>query len=249
MGYQVSAFLHRGFLIDTGFPRAWPELAGYLDRNRPEGAVVTHWHEDHAGNLTGLIERGVPVSVSEETVALHRALPRVPLYRWATWGHPLPGSVDPIPADHPFELIATPGHTRDHVAVWDRSTGDLFSGDLFLGVRASLAHPDESPDDILSSVRRVLALRPARVFDAHRGAIRDPEKSFRAKADWLEETIATIRRAIAAGHPDRRIVAEVLGPEPLVTRASGGQISKANFVRALRPVAAAGAIDAPRATR
>ena len=72
-GYKVSAFLHRGILIDTGFPRARRELAMWLDRQPINGAIVTHWHEDHAGNLPLLVERDIPVSMPAATLARIRA--------------------------------------------------------------------------------------------------------------------------------------------------------------------------------
>jgi glyoxylase-like metal-dependent hydrolase (beta-lactamase superfamily II) len=233
-GYRVSAFVHRGILIDTGMPWARSALWATLQREPVSGAIVTHYHEDHAGNLSFLAERGLPITVSSDTLAAHQALRRLPLYRWLTWGPPRPTSVSPTPAEHPFELVPTPGHTADHQAVWDADAGILFSGDLFLGVKATLAHPTESPGQILTSVRRALALGPDQVFDAHRGPIRNPREALRAKAEWLEATIAAVRAAVSRGAPDRVIVNELLGGEGLTAAASRGEVSKENFVAAIR---------------
>lgn len=212
IGFRVSAFLHRGIMVDTGF-------------------VVTHFHEDHAGNLGLVTERGIPATVSAETLRRHRDLVRVPPYRWAVWGHPHVSLREPAPAEHPFQLIPTPGHTTDHVAVYDPDARVVFTGDLFLGVKAALAHADESPVDMVASLRTVLALEPKVVFDSHRGLLRDPMALLNAKADWLEATIEAIRAAHRAGKTDSAIVRELLGGEDRAAVVSFGQVSKRNFVR------------------
>jgi len=238
--FRVSAFVCRGFLIDTGFPRIRSELLAYLEREPVQGAIVTHWHEDHAGNVTALAERGVPVVVSDETLRAHRAMPTVPPYRWAIWGHPRPGSIVPRSSEHPFTLVPTPGHTDDHIAVWDAETGTLFSGDLFLGVKASFVHAEESVAALIASLERVAALGPDRMFDAHRGLVDRPVAALRAKIEWLEKTASAVRTALANGVPEGAIVAKLLGGEAPVAFFSFGQVSRRNFVRVIRADARAG---------
>ncbi len=232
-GYKVSAFVHRGILIDTGFPKAGADLARWLDRNPIAGAILTHWHEDHAGNAPLLVERGLPVSVGEATLARIRRPKPVPLYRRVVWGPPAPLGADPKPADHGFELIPTPGHTDDHLAVWDPEARIAFVGDLFLGVKAATVHPNEDPRVMIESLGRVLALEPAVVFDAHRGLLRDPKGQLGAKIRWLETTIGRIEELVRHGREPGMITREVLGPEETIAMLSRGEMSKANFVRAV----------------
>src|SRR5690349_13176530 len=78
-GFKVSAYLHRGTLIDSGFPRAKAELARWLRSHPVQGAVVTHWHEDHAGNVPLLVRSGIPVTLGADTLARVRAARRLPL--------------------------------------------------------------------------------------------------------------------------------------------------------------------------
>ncbi|MEZ4455734.1 MAG: MBL fold metallo-hydrolase [Gemmatimonadales bacterium] len=198
-GYRVAAYLHRGFLIDTGIARARSEVAAWLDGHPVRGALVTHWHEDHAGNLALVIGRGIPVAISADTLARHRALPRVPLYRWLTWGHPAPVAPDPVPLDnHPFEFVDAPGHSPDHRVVWDAADGFVFAGDLFLGVKAAVEHHDADPVAMVASLKRVIALEPAEVFCAHRGRLRIRSAYSERRPAWLEDVIGQIREALAA---------------------------------------------------
>ena len=71
VGYDVSAYLVRGVLIDTGFPHVAREFARFLDEKLQtiRGVIVTHWHEDHAGNAALVAARGLPVAIAPSTLA------------------------------------------------------------------------------------------------------------------------------------------------------------------------------------
>ena len=233
-GYEVSAYLLHGVLVDTGFPHAEAALAAALDTLRPRGAVVTHWHEDHAGNAPMLAARGLPLCMRPECEATLRTRPVVKLYRRIVWGWtPRLGAArrDFDPA--PLEILPLPGHTPDHVVVWDADRRILVSGDLFLGVKVRVAHRHEAPRRLLQSLRRAAALEPRLLLDAHRGPVRDATAALRAKIAWMEETIGAIEARRASGEARRAIARVVLGREGLVGYASGGEYSKLAFVDAV----------------
>ena len=249
-GYAVSAYLVRGLLVDTGFAGAAPHLDAWLRNARRsffhgsadglQAATVTHAHEDHSGNAGLLQHRGVPVWIAPATRAAFAALGPIPWYRRFTWGSPHPLAADAgrqsnaaavLPAG--IEVLAAPGHTPDHHVVWDSTTGTLFSGDLFLGVRVRVAHHSEEPRALVASLRRLAALDPARLFDAHRGSVPTPAAALRAKADWIEETIAEVERRAASGQSARRIRDELLGREPAEYYVSFNEYSKLQLVLAI----------------
>ena len=96
-----------------------------------------------------------------------------------------------------LECIHTPGHSTDHQVVWDPQTGTLFSGDLWLGVRARVMHSSEDPyADRRESARRAGALARRgcstriAVWSRRRGARRS-----NAKIEWLGETLGDDRAA------------------------------------------------------
>lgn len=234
-GYAVSAYAVRGILIDTGFPAVAREVAAWIDQARPAGVVLTHSHEDHAGNVELIARRGLPIAAGSATLSALRNAHKIGFYRRLLWGR-VPPLVSPI---EPFEpdglaLVPTPGHASDHMIVWDAERETLFAGDLFLSVKVRAAHPGEDLRQLVRSVRTAAALRPKRMFDAHRGLVPDPVTSLEAKADWLEETIGVIEGRIARGWSDREIARAVLGREESAYYISRGQMSKINFVRAVR---------------
>ncbi len=235
--YEVSAFLVRGVLVDIGFPRIAAEMHRFLRERQPLGVMLTHSHEDHAGNapLAALLD--LPIVASEETLRSLHTAPRIELYRRMVWGQPapLPARRHSAPFEDPaLRLIPTPGHSLDHHVVWDEESETLFGGDLFVGVKVRIAHADENPGEQVRSLRQVAALRPRRLFDAHRGLIADPAPALLAKADWMEQTVAEIERHIAAGWSDRAIAREVLGREEGVHYVSAGHYSRINLVKAVR---------------
>ena len=246
IGYSVSTYLVRGVLVDTGFHAVRHEvehLARELrERNDLRGALVTHRHEDHAGNVALLARLGLPIGLAAATLDALRMVGPIGFYRRYTWGTmPSLGEAPVTPlageelAATGLALLPTPGHSSDHHAVWDAERETLFGGDLFLGVKVRVAHPGENPRQLAESLRAAAALRPKRLFDAHRGAVLDdPTAKLLAKAAWIEETVGEIDRLVAAGWSDAAIRRRVLGREEVAGYFSRGDYSRGNFVRAVR---------------
>ena len=236
VGYSVSAYLVRGALVDCGFHAVRRELARWADEARPRGVILTHEHEDHAGNVDLLARLGIPVAAGALTLAAVRDThrPRIGFYRRWTWESmpPLSVPVAPFePAEAGLELLPSPGHSPDHHVVWDPERATLFSGDLFLGVKVRVAHHWEDPRTLVRSLRAAAALAPERLFDAHRGPVADPVATLARKADWLEETIGRIDALADRGASDAEIRDRVLGREGMEGYFSGGDYSKLNLVR------------------
>ena len=235
VGYDVSAYVLGDVLVDTGFPRGGSTLMEAVEGIRPRGVVLTHWHEDHAGNAPALAAAGVPMAMHTECEALLRERRGIRFYRRAVWGLTAPlraplQTFDPAP----LMLLEAPGHSADHLTVWDPERQILVSGDLFLGVKVRVAHEeDESPRALVASLRRAGALEPRLLLDAHRGPVRDAAAQLRAKAAWNEEMIGEIERLAATGVGAAEIVKRLFGGESLVGRVSGLEYSRRGFVRAV----------------
>lgn len=66
-----------------------------------------------------------------------------------------------------LEVIATPGHTREHVCFLSPG-GDLFTGDTILGRgTTTIFPPDGNMGDYLRSLQKLRARNPRRIFPAH----------------------------------------------------------------------------------
>jgi glyoxylase-like metal-dependent hydrolase (beta-lactamase superfamily II) len=234
VGYVVSAYVIDGVLIDTAYPNAAKELLPAVEQLALRGAIVTHWHEDHAGSVAALAERGLPMHIHPLGEAALRALEPLRYYRRYTWGRNRSLRVPLRDFDFsPLQVIATPGHTEDHIAVWHPERRILATGDLFIGVKVRVAHDQESPRDIIASLRMAMGLEPRLLLDAHRGVVRNPLPLIAAKIDWMEETIGAITVLADEGCSEREIQRRVLGREAAVGWASRGEYSKRALVRSV----------------
>lgn len=247
-GLSVFAYVVRGVLIDTGFPASWGALARYLETTRIRGVLVTHYHEDHAGNVSRLVALGARVAISDATLALIRNPDRIGLYRHITWTAMRAFSAPIVPfVDTSFELIATPGHSPDHHAVWDHETSTLFAGDLFLGVKVRIAHLHEQPRAHVAALRAMVSRAPSRVFCGHRGLLPNGMALLAAKADWMEATIEHIESRAREGRSISAIRKELFGARGLTDLFSAGDYSAENLIRAVLRESASVLPSAPRA--
>lgn len=143
--------------------------------------VATHHHADHRAGLEPLIARLGP---------LHRPVT------------PEPGTQ--IETDvGPLEVVATPGHSADHVAFWLAGDRTLFCGDLLLG-RGDTTWVGEYPGcvaDYLASLDRVEALGPRLLLPGHGPDLTHPADALaRYRAHRLQRIDHV--RAIRAADPE-----------------------------------------------
>ena len=233
-GYDVSAYSLCGVLVDTAFPGVRPEILDAARTLAPRGVVVTHWHDDHAGNVPALVAAGLSMAMHVHCEAALRRRPPIRAYRHAVWGR-TPRLTAPLMQfdTAPLQLIDTPGHTTDHIVAWDPERRIMASGDLFLGVKVRVAHSHESPARLVRSLRTVVALEPRLLLDAHRGPVFNATSALRSKIAWLDETIGRIATLAVHGVNASEIRRQVLGSEPFVGVISTGEYSKESFVHAV----------------
>ena len=238
VGYSVSAYLIRGVLIDSAFPAAEHDLLQAVRPSHVHGVLISHQHEDHAGNVEALAQLGIPMGMAEATRRAVSDPPDVRFYRRWTWGvmRPLRTALTPF-TPNDFSLIPTPGHSGDHHVIWDNTSDTVFGGDLFLGVKVKVAHPGEDIRGTVLSLRRVIAMKPRRFFDGHRGLVPDAVQSLIAKADWMEATIGRIDTLLRDGAEEPEILKRVLGADGFTGYFSGNDYSHRNFIRSVMTTA------------
>lgn len=237
--YIVQAYLVDGLLIDTGCPGTAQELLVWCREQNIQQVVNTHHHEDHSGGDFWLqAELGLPVAAPEEAVPILANFPRLEFYRRLTWGQPRNVEVEPLGTTvetdrYRFLVIPTPGHSPDHVCLFEPREGWLFSGDLFIHERARYIRKSENAREILRSLKKVLELEPRRIYCAHAGVVEDAVGAIRRKIAYWEDLAARARDLAERGLPIPEIARRLLGPETLMTHLTGGDFSKANLIASL----------------
>jgi glyoxylase-like metal-dependent hydrolase (beta-lactamase superfamily II) len=131
--------------------------------------LVTHAHPDHADGCDPIAERWPDAAFRKLPWPEQDRLQSVECMPIADGDRIAVG-------DGTLQVVHTPGHAPDHLCFFDESTGTLFSADLVVSGSSVVipASRGGSLAQYLGSLRRVLALAPARMLPAHGQTIDDP---------------------------------------------------------------------------
>lgn len=168
---------------------------------RLQTILVTHRHGDHAPAAVPLSVRTGARIFAPRGVLESEAVERVEGGERIDVGETI------------VEVIATPGHTGEHVCFLTLE-GDLFTGDTVLGAgTTAIFPPDGNMRDYIDSLRKLRARAPARIFPGH-GPVRNDAVAL------LDEYIAhrlererQVLDAIAGGAASLREMREAIYPE------------------------------------
>ncbi len=227
-------------VIDTGPANQWPAVRRFLREKPLAQALVTHYHEDHAGNLARIAREfgpGVRTLAPAATVPfLAEGFP-IERYRRVIWGSPR-GRVrpEPVPQEIPLGTgswlvpVATPGHSPDMTCYLEPNRGWLFCGDLFIATRLHYLRRGEDLAGILASLRLIQRYEFDTVFCGHRGPVRGGKEALRKKLDNVEALCRQVASLHRAGNGVREITRRLLGREGFVALFSGGRFSKRSLI-------------------
>ncbi len=170
----------------------------------PEAVCLTHAHPDHAGCAEEVaLGLGVPLVASAET------LRRLGAQRPGSERGDGPGSAraladgDRVPVDggrSHLEAVETPGHSGDHLSFLWLPSRALLTGDLVLGEGSSLiVYPDGDVGAYLTSLTRLLALRPSRLLPGHGPPVEDAMGRLAEYRRHRLDRDRQVREALGAG--------------------------------------------------
>ena len=266
-GELFTTVLYDGMAVDPGSPKMRRSLARHLRQTRPKitSVIATHAHEEHVGNLNWLSElTGAPVYVSAMTARFLTPFKKLPWVRASIIGQPpnlnqpyqLLGGVLETDSRH-LQVIPTPGHSDDHVVLYDPQERLLLAGDAFMGSYFATPNPDVDSHKWLVSLERLMELDIEILVEGH-GHIHtlrddipdfpgvvireDPKLAISQKLDymrWLREQIETgfreqlpIRVIEASCFPwGRRMSWESCATDECIRLLSLGHFSRTELIR------------------
>lgn len=237
--YFTAAYWVDGLVIDTGCMYTVGEFVAALDDLPVNRIVNTHSHEDHVAANAALHAK-----YGAEILAHAAALPiladprknRLHPYQHVLWGQPEPSSGAAVgeileTEGHRFEVIWTPGHSRDHVCLYEPATGWLFSGDTYVGGKDRALRADYNIWQIIESLKSLAGLDSSMLFPGSGTARPNPEQDLLEKIEYLEETGRRVLDLHQKGWNRRRIRRELFGPEMAIAYYTLGHFSGKNLVR------------------
>ena len=173
-------------------------IAAALDGAPLAFVLITHGHADHVAGAPALASRWPGVVV-----------------RGGGAGAPLQDDEVVAAGGSTLRAIHTPGHSLDHFCFLDKTTRDLYCGDLARigGTVVIPASRGGSLRDYLASLAKVRALAPRRLLPAHGPVVEDPAKLIdeyvahraareRQIVQAMEEGCTSVEDLVARIYPD-----------------------------------------------
>ena len=239
--YWVAAYLVDGLLVDTGCSHTAGELADFLEGKDLGLVVNTHYHEDHVGANHEIMGRfGVDIYAHPLSIPLIAERLELYPYQELVWGYPVPTAVSPVPhmvrtEHHTFQVVETPGHSADHICLFEPSRGWCFSGDLFARENPKFIRPEENIGEIIRSMRNVMELPTERLvlFTSVGKIVEDGRKALSQCIDYLMDLAARVQGFSRAGMTADEIMQREFGGEHAFAEITNGQFSTRNLVRSL----------------
>ena len=237
--YHTAAYWVDGLLIDTGCAHTASQLVLAIRHWKVAQIVNTHSHEDHVGANAELQTLfGCPVrahALALPILANPRLQPLQP-YRHLCWGRPRTSCAEALgdrveTGHHCFQVIATPGHSQDHIALFEPEQGWLFSGDAYIGGEDRALRAGYDIHGIISSLKRLSELPVTTIFSGS-GSVRtqgiQPLVDKIAYLELLGERISALH---GQGLSPRQIRGRLFGRDPFIAYFTLGHFSGNRLVR------------------
>jgi glyoxylase-like metal-dependent hydrolase (beta-lactamase superfamily II) len=243
----TTAYWVDGLLIDTGPRCAAPELLKILSQVPVNQIVVTHGHEDTIGGLEDVHGRFPHAPIYAPYRAINTIQEptrlRLQLYRRLVWGVPKAlkqvRALDDIDntlrtSTYTFRVIETPGHSRDHISLFESTQRWLFSGDAFVGGLERSWTRESDLFSVIGSLQTLVSLRPERLFPSSGEVRRTPRPELAEKIASLQRLCKEVARLDAAKMSVEEMVTCIFKGESSLRLWTGGHLSAANLVEACR---------------
>jgi glyoxylase-like metal-dependent hydrolase (beta-lactamase superfamily II) len=241
--YWTSAYLVDGVMVDTGCAHSAHELLRALSDTHLNLILNTHSHEDHIGANYGLQRErnglralvhpaGVPVLADPRTEQpLHP-------YRRVYWGYPESSIGHPVgdgeeieTGRYKFRVIHTPGHSPDHICLYEQSMGWMFTGDLFVDGRDRALRVDYDIWEIIASLKKISEFPSTTLFPGSARVREKPAEELGAKIAYLEEFGERVLTLHRAGRSVSFIVRKLCGRPMFIETFTLGHFSRRGLVR------------------
>ncbi|HLR54277.1 MAG TPA: MBL fold metallo-hydrolase [Pseudogracilibacillus sp.] len=235
----VSAFYLDGLLIDTGPFKKRSDMLALLEQWEIDHIILTHHHEDHTGLARWATHHlKIPVYMHALGVKKVRKRARLPLYRRLFWGKRPSFQAEEIgksfrTAQYTWEVIYTPGHAKDHIALYNKEKKWLFGGDLFVQATPKSAYRFESIPEMIHSLRRILSYDFDVYICSHQGILENGRAQIERKLHYLIHMQQEVLHLYNEGRTLKQIQKQLLPNKHFMHYISLFENSPKHFIRSV----------------
>jgi endoribonuclease LACTB2 len=196
--FNLEILSFRRLLIDTSDPNT-PNYVNSLEKVLKEEKsvistiIATHWHHDHIGSIQDVVKRKLvsddckiwkfPRSDAQEDYKELKFLDLVDRQEFN-----VDGGMN-------LKVFHTPGHTTDHVILFNEHSKALYAGDCILGQGTAVF---EDLFDYMKSLELILKLKPSCIYPGHADVINDPIERIQYYIDHRNQREKQIFEAITS---------------------------------------------------
>lgn len=235
---NVYSFYVDGVLIDTGSASLAAEFQSFFKTVDFDQVVLTHYHEDHTGNCRWIEENNpVPQRIHAESIEVCAKRAIYPLYREVVWGRREGFRATPLEKTFQsrtttWEVIPTPGHSKDHVAFYNRQLGAMFTGDLYVQTKTKLVLREEDIKETMASLQKLLTYDFDQVYCNHAGYLPDGKQRIADKYAYLQEIEHHVKQYKEQGYTAHEITKKMFPNRYPILQFSEGEWSADHIVNA-----------------
>lgn len=237
--YFTAAYWVDGQLVDTGCAHTARQLLQVVRAWPVTQIVNTHSHEDHIGANAALQATfGCPILAHPDALPILADPKLQPLqpYRKLFWGWPKPSLGQPIGAEiatehRRFQVIHTPGHSPDHICLFEPNQGWLFSGDAYIGGKDRALREGYDIYQVIASLKKLAALPIQAIFSGSGSVRTEGTKPLQDKIAYLEDLGEQIRTLHGQGLPPRQIRRRLFGKELPIAYVTLGHFSGMRLIQ------------------
>ncbi len=237
--YRAACYLVDGLLVDTGMAHVGKALFGCLESENVQAIVNTHSHEDHIGCNAALQEtRGIPVYAHPLAIPVigEPSILALRPYQRFFFGYPRPSNAVPAgftisTGRRDFRVMQTPGHSPDHISIYDEERGWLFCGDAYFGNRERVLRADYDVWEMIGTFRSLAALPLETLYTGTGAVVLHPARRIQRKLEYLLETANRVWSLREAGLDAGRIARRLFPSDLAIRTFTSGHFSAENLVR------------------
>ena len=228
--FPINSYVVGDLLIDTGPASMSKEFLKVVEPFNIKTVVNTHAHSDHIGS-----NYAFPFVFAHPAGFERLRNPKIEmLIERIISGLPKPSNPKEIPKiiedDYRFNVLYTPGHSPDHISLYEPNHKWAFTGDLLLWGPTREVFTDVKIYDAMDSLRKLSNLEIERLFPGHGPPFEKPNEALREQIKNLETFELQVKELYEKGWNSQEIRNEIFGKERLYACLFGGRFSALNLV-------------------